>query len=426
MKQIKYGIIQPLTGGWVFAAKNALGYPASWIISYPGLTDVKKNKKGEITHVGNEYGVLKWLKEHNELPPYQLFNKSMFQETDLDVNLIDDPVWSTTPVDYKDTDLVVSLPVCAGLSMASRGSAELKNEHNRNMLFNAEFTLGKIKPKIYIFENAPALFATDYANNVRAMLNDIANKYGYSIVYYKTDTKLHDNCQARPRTFVYFIKHRDGQSGTSDFLFENKQVGLAEFFARLPSGLSQSEPFEMAETDKLFLDYIIYKFGTDFRDKLGVWYINELIRKNLLDDLCDFILKSNYPKNVIDSLHHTIRHIQHKVSMGKNFYAKLIRGTTQDGTMAAVMYRTIPSMLHYKDNRLYSIREYLYLMGMPNDYELQGSIKDNYPKIGQNVPVRTAQWIISEAARIIENWDTIERHNPDVLFVDNIRQKALC
>ena len=33
MKQIKYGIIQPLTGGWVFAAKNALGYPASWIIS---------------------------------------------------------------------------------------------------------------------------------------------------------------------------------------------------------------------------------------------------------------------------------------------------------------------------------------------------------------------------------------------------------
>ena len=120
MKQIKYGIIQPLTGGWVFAAKNALGYPASWIISYPGLTDVKKNKNGEITHVGNEYGVLKWLKEHNELPSYQLFNKGMFQETALDVNLIDDPIWSTTPVDYKDTDLVVSLPVCAGLSMASR------------------------------------------------------------------------------------------------------------------------------------------------------------------------------------------------------------------------------------------------------------------------------------------------------------------
>ena len=112
--------------------------------------------------------------------------------------------------------------------------------------------------------------------------------------------------------------------------------------------------------------------------------------------------------------------------MGKNFYAKLIRGTKQDGTMAAVMHRTIPSMLHYKDNRLYSIREYLYLMGMPNDYELQGSIKDNYPKIGQNVPVRTAQWIISEAARIIENWDTIERHNPDVLFVDNTKQKVLC
>lgn len=59
---------------------------------------------------------------------------------------------------------------------------------------------------------------------------------------------------------------------------------------------------------------------------------------------------------------------------------------------------------------------------MPHDYELAGDINKNYAKIGQNVPARTAQWIISEAVRIINNWDSIDRKNPDILFVDNIKQ----
>ena len=59
---------------------------------------------------------------------------------------------------------------------------------------------------------------------------------------------------------------------------------------------------------------------------------------------------------------------------------------------------------------------------MPVDYELPGSINGNYAKIGQNVPARTAQWIVSEAVRIIKDWDTIARPNNDVLFVDNTKQ----
>ena len=45
---IKWGIIQPLTGGVAFGGEAAIGIQPSWIISYPGLTDVKYNKDGKM------------------------------------------------------------------------------------------------------------------------------------------------------------------------------------------------------------------------------------------------------------------------------------------------------------------------------------------------------------------------------------------
>lgn len=61
-KKIKWGCIQPLTGGMYLGAENAIGHPADWIISYPGLTDIKKTKTGAISNVGNEYNLLMYLK----------------------------------------------------------------------------------------------------------------------------------------------------------------------------------------------------------------------------------------------------------------------------------------------------------------------------------------------------------------------------
>lgn len=422
---MKYGIIQPLSGGIGFAAKAAVGKSPDWIISYPGLTEVKHDKDGNISSVGNEYGYLKWLKDHGELPPYQVFNKSPFQQTDLDVEIIDDPEWTTEKVDYSNTDLVVSVPVCSGLSQATIASQDTKDERNCNMLFNAEFALSKIQPKIYIFENAPTLFSNTGVN-VRESLNELAKKYGYSIVYYKTDTRLHDNCQRRPRTFVLFIKHRDCKEGTPDFNFENKQVSIEEYFSRIPKDATQQVPVKMSDTSELFMEFIRSKYGSHYRDDSEVrpWFIRKIIKDNLFDEVCSFAEKSSYSEKTISSLVHLIRHVKEKIDAGKNFYCQLPGYIRKDSTVPAVMFKTIPNLFHYEEDRLLTIREYLHLMGMPHDYELPGSIESNYAKIGQNVPARTAQWIISEAVRIINNWDSIERNNPDILFVDNIKQTA--
>ena len=421
MSNIRYGVIQPLTGGMAIGAEAAIGAPPAWIISYPGLTTVKRNKDGVVTSVGNEYGLLKWYKDHDELPPYQVFNKAPFQQTDLDVDLIDDAEWTTEKVDYSNTDLVVSVPVCSGLSQATIASQDTKDERNCNMLWNAEFALSKVHPKIYIFENAPTLFSNTGAS-VRDSLNALAKKYDYSIVYYKTDTRLHDNCQRRPRTFVLFIKHRNGEIGTPDFNFENKPVSIEEFFSRLPSNATQQVTVEMSDTNKLFIEYIKHKFGPDYRSSVDPWILKVIIDNDLYEDVCKFAESSNYPEKTVKSLSHLMRHIHDKIAAGKNYYCMLPGYPKQDGTVPAVMFKTIPSLLHHKEDRLYTIREYLHLMGMPIDYELQGSINSNYAKIGQNVPARTAQWIVSEAVRIINNWDTIPRNNNDILFVDNTKQ----
>ena len=64
---------------------------------------------------------------------------------------------------------------------------------------------------------------------------------------------------------------------------------------------------------------------------------------------------------------------------------------------------------------------------MPNDFELYGTLKANFPKIGQNMPVRTAQFIISQVVNVLEPWcdekQINERqNNVNVLKQDNTKQ----
>lgn len=421
---IKYGVIQPLTGGIICGAIEAIGHTPDWIISYPGLAKVKYNKDNSIKSTGNEYNILKWLKDNYTLPPYQLFNKHPFQNTSLDINLINEDMWTTSAVDYSNTDLVVSVPVCSGLSQATIASNDTKDTRNINMLWNTEYTLARIKPKIYIFENAPLLFSNS-GRHIRDTLNNLGMKYGYSVVYYRTNTLLHDNCQNRLRTFVLFIKYRDSDTGTPDFNFENKPVGVIEYLSRIPKDASQQVTIKMPLIDELCFDYIKHKFGSNFRDYSGKpWFIRRIIEDNLFDDICNYALKSNYDEKTINSLVCFIHHVQEKISNKKNFYGRLPGYTSADKPIPAVIFKNIPSLLHYSEDRLFTIREYLHLMGMPSNFEIAGDINIDYPEIGQNVPARTAQWIISEAVRIINSWDTIERNNSPILFVDNIKQKT--
>lgn len=427
MKEIKWGCIQPLTGGMYIGARNAIGTPASWVVSYPGLTDVKLTKDGTPGKVGNEYHLLDWCKKRNELPPYKVFNKKPFEQMDPhNVELLDVEGWSTGDIDFSDTDIVVSVPVCSGLSQATIASAEAKQERNYNMVWNTRFALSVVKPKIYIFENAPTLFAGSSAEGVRDMINEIAAEYDYSVIYYKTDTKLHDNCQRRPRTFVMLVKQEEGQYGAPDLGFECVKTSILDYFDRIPSDASQQVALPLNAEGQCFLNFVKYKYGEKYRETAHPWTIGNIIDNNLWEEFYQFLKDTNTDQIIQDKIHKLCDHIQYKLSLGKNFYCLVPAWTRpNDETIGSCMFKQIPFLMHFKEERCFTIREWLHMMGHPHDFEMYGDINANYAQIGQNVPARTAQWIVSEAVRLVNNWYELDRTGDEVKYIDNTKQKIL-
>jgi site-specific DNA-cytosine methylase len=107
-------------------------------------------------------------------------------------------------IKFKDIDIVVSIPICSGLSLINTSKSRGANaEQNDNMYNITTLALEKIKPKCFIFENAPALYTKSGALVVDNLFN-IAKKNNYSMSLIKTDTFLHGIPQHRHRTFAIF------------------------------------------------------------------------------------------------------------------------------------------------------------------------------------------------------------------------------
>ena len=88
----------------------------------------------------------------------------------------------------------------------------------------------------------------------------------------------------------------------------------------------------------------------------------------------------------------------------------------------AVQFRSMQSMIHPTEDRLFNIRENLHLMGMPHDFELHGDIASNYMKIGQNVPVKTAEWIVKECLRVLPLISESRDKSSNVSYIDNVKK----
>lgn len=425
-ENIRWCALQPLTGGFYFGAEEAVGHPAEFIISYPGFDALKFDKSGNVVDAGNEYNLIKYLEKHNRMVPYYQFDRAPFQDdVDSEVKLLKEGVESPHP-DYSNMDLAVAVPVCSGLSAATRASEETLDSRNSNMVFLANYALGVIKPKVYIFENAPRLTnMSPLSKSVRAKLESIAKQFNYKVAYYRTDTQLHDNCQRRPRTFVLFFNDEVAHNGVPQLGFENKHISVEELLSRIPK--IDSDPMgvelEQSFTNVTIMKYIKSLYGDNWRAKISSpTLLCDMISNDKLDDFIKFTeddedLNEDQKKRLI----HSINHIKGKLADGKSFYTMSPLFMKND-TMPACIFKTIPACIHYKEDRLYTLREWLTSMGMPYDFEMYGDLKRVFPKIGQNVPVRTAKFIVSEAIKALTDEDVQRVHEDEAVLFDNITQ----
>lgn len=382
---IKWTTVQPLTGGMTIGAEQAIGNPPEFLISQP--------------------------------VPHNDHLKGYYKSRGIDV-----PFYESAP-DYTDCkkckmDIVLGVPVCAGLSMQNatakgdnaRGADAIQNN---NMYQMAEMVLSTYEPKVYLFENAPAL----YTASGRAVLDKllvIARKHGYSMTAVKTDTFLHGLPQHRQRTFAYFWK-----SEKAPFVnyYRREPVSLKEHLALIPTGTSLHDlPVREDIENDLHFNFLEGLYDGEWRQAMldacqpTAWQL--LLNTDQMHDYIDWC-KSNDREDGIK----LAEHILHKKSQGKSFWDNSL--VFHDDYVNAVVGKNMRRRVHPTENRFFTIRELLWLMGHPMNYELFEA-KKNYNHIAQNVPVCTARDWTAEAVKFVKG--QLELSNDDFVMQNNTNQ----
>lgn len=429
-KKLRWGFLQPLTGGAYFAAENVFGYPAEYILSYPGLEAIKyvkhKDENGNeyqtVHSMGNERHLLEYLKARNRLPNYLQFNNQGMLDYEgyhsENISIIpNNEYFVKKNICLNDMDLIASVPICAGLSAANTADHGKEDSvKNNNMKFLLEYTLKVIKPKVYIFENAPGLY-TNKGLKVREYLNKVAEENHYSVTYVKTDTNLHHNIQSRARTFAIFWQWiGNKQIPPPEIGYENAPIkSIAEYMSMIPKNATQNEVIDEPLLTNPEFKFLKKKFGKKWRDVVRCRIKSYILHNKLQDEFYEFHkdekLKAHYDYCV------------GKKAIGLGYYDRSYF-PLYDNKMPTVYHGNTWSAVHPTEDRLLSMRELSHLMGMPHDWEYLHTWNSFCSIIGQNVPVKTFEFWINECKKVLENWEVnrLKFPNKEFKFGSNSKQ----
>ena len=367
-RSIRWISFQSLAGGMMIGAEQAFGCPPLFTIDYDG--------------VANSDAYVYYMNEIRKTPLRQL---------KLNGNLLSGATEFISNEDAEyfnhyahNIDVVVSVPICSGLSIctvkSARGGDAVRND---NMLNITKFVFEKINPKVFIFENAPALCSKS-GNSVRDKLNKEAKNNGYCVTYVKTNSYLHFNVQSRERTFAIFWK----DTKCPKLNYVNHPAGtILEYLSKISSTAKyNTKEYELFPDfdENGFIKYLRIKYGDDFTNHLNMSSLVSIA--NLIDQNNDFELA----KSVMNEREcKFMDHILYKKSHGKNYFdeSPIYWG---DSKVPVIFGRTYTRLIHPSGKRGYTVREFLKFMGMPDDYEFP-NIMEHLEYIGQNVPVITAR-----------------------------------
>jgi site-specific DNA-cytosine methylase len=270
-----------------------------------------------------------------------------------------------------------------------------------------------------VIENAPVLF-TNAGELVRKRLIEIGEKYGYALTFYKTNTLKHGIPQFRPRTFALFFK---GKYAPILHYYDKKAPHIIDYLKQIPKNASLQDKYVNEEWDISKFEitkYLIKLYGNDWRKVLlnfrpHLTTYNYLMRKGLLDDFLKFQKTLPDASAIVTK---NVEHIKKKMAMGMGSRINYRVLELDKEYVYAVIGEMMGKQIHPVEDRLMNIREFLTLMSMPYDYQIENP-KD-YVKLSQNVPVITCQNIIEESVAIIKG--EREFYHKSVLMQDNTKE----
>lgn len=378
--EVSHGVMIPLIGGLTIGAMNVLKKDPEFILSHPCFHKNDNQFLCNYPHFREKYIVI------NE-------DGTFFTEEE-------ENKFNNT----KNVDIVTSVCPCAGLSLlnSSMSNNKVKNScmsrgsdaiQNRFMYSVSEFVLGKISPKVFLFENAPNLF-TNAGKGVFERLIEIAKNYGYSMSLYKTSTHLHGIPQKRERTFCFFWK-----SEHAPVLpwISKPCKNLSEYLKEIPkyASMNDIEAYRKAFDENNMVKFV-RKTGVSFEEMYDNHFRSlhgYAISGGRFDECIEFLESLGDERQV-----RLLKYEKSKIDAGKRYWdssPNICREITHS-IISKNMMRTVLA----DEQRFLTPREHMYLMGLPHHFEV--SEKDLY-LITQNVPVNTAADMIELAKKFVED-----------------------
>jgi site-specific DNA-cytosine methylase len=278
------------------------------------------------------------------------------------------------------------------------------------MYKSARIVLEQVRPKVFWGENAPGLY-TNMGTGVVEKLREIGKENGYSMSIVKTNTFLHGIPQHRQRTFYFFWK--DSEAPLLNY-YNTEAPHLAEYLSMIPEGTSlMDKGFGLGDlTENPWVQFVKSK-GWDMQkaiDSPAITLLQLILREGWLEDAIAWG-EANEKKDVAKFC----THVQKKIADNKGFWdaTPLV---FNEATNAIIAKNA--GIVHPNGERGITVREAMWLMGLPHDFELVGG---HWNHICQNVPVKTASDWTSEVVRFIKG--EITEFGGDFVKQNNTSQK---
>lgn len=386
---MKWLVAQPLIGGMSLGFEEAFGcYPDAIITAgfanddhYINYQNSVKNKNIPVIRMDTSYD--EFLDKESE----NLFNK----------------------LKSEGVDCLMHVAVCAGLSMLNSSSSGSKargdadNDQNQNMYQLTRLGM-KLDSKVVVFENAPAAYTKSGADVIEKLRN-IADEFDYSTHLLKTDTILHGIPQSRKRTFVSFYKN----SNAPEFEYEHtKTPELSNYLDKLVEvDCTLKDHFINPEFD-IWHEFILSEGFSTLQEAKDIIKKRPMATSQGLVELVGFEKASVYFENRFKETGDikyqkgakTALHCKAKRDIGKSYWDSSDIIINDGKNVNAIIGKNMSSIIHPSGSRKLNTRELMFLMGMPNDFDIDAK---SVHRLTQNVPTCTSRYVGDQIKKYLNN-----------------------
>lgn len=253
----------------------------------------------------------------------------------------------------KEVDVIISTPPCQGMSVANH---KKNNEMSRNSLIVESIKLvDQIRPKIFIFENVRAFLTTtctDTDGKDKSIREAIELNLGgkYNIHYQVLNFKDYGNPSSRTRTIVIGVKKDIQEITPLDLLPKLKNGGtIRDAIGNLPPLKIMGE----------FSDNDIYHNFRTYPEHMRAWIENIKEGQSAFDN----IEPKRRPHKIVGGK------IIHNANKNGDKYTRCFWDKAGSCIHTRNDIFASQSTIHPSENRVFSIRELMRLMSIPDDFK---------------------------------------------------------